>query len=238
MKKEYFKYAAVAVLGSALLSVLFSAIYFIADMNIAEASPLLDVLAYIKKSFDMLALFIGYGTIIFTFSRFGTVSGIWSVVLFFCSFLVSVLWQIVGTCIDAEEHSLDFIVFTLYYSFGSGFITQMVPAALIAFIAYKLTDENFQNPTKFISMKNPPQKTMIVSALILFGVNLLIALGLDILPFLIEEDFYITANDFKYMIFMIIELVVYYLVVQYVVYFATYKIYTAYTNNFEEKEKI
>ena len=235
MKKEYFKYAAVAVLGSALISVLFSAIYFIADTNIAETSPLLEILAYIKKSFDILALFIGYGTIIFTFARFGTVSGIWSVVLFFCSFLVSVVWQIIGTCIDAEEHSLDFIIFTLYYSFGSGFITQMVPAILIAFIAYKLAVGNAQNPTKFISMENPPQKAMIISTLIIFGVNFLIALGFDILPFLIEEDFYITVNDFKYILFALVEIVVYYLVVLYVVYFTTYKLYNAYTNNNEEK---
>ena len=235
MKKDYFKYAAVAVLGSALISVLFSAIYFIADTNIAETSPFLEILAYIKKSFDILALFIGYGTIIFTFARFGTVSGIWSVVLFFCSFLVSVVWQIIGTCIDAEEHSLDFIIFTLYYSFGSGFITQMVPAILIAFIAYKLAVGNAQNPTKFISMKNPPQKAMIISTLIIFGVNFLIALGLDILPFLIEEDFYITVNDFKYILFALVEIVVYYLVVQYVVYFTTYKLYNAYTNDNEEK---
>ncbi len=237
MKKEYFKYASIAVIGSALLSVIFSILFFVADTNIVEATPLLDVLAYVKKSFDILALFIGYATVIFTFAKFGTTDGLWSVALFFCSFLISVVWQIVGTCIDAQEHSLDFIVFTLYYSFGSGFITQMIPAALIAFLAYKFTLGKAENPTKFISMKNPAQKTMIISTLIIFGVNLLLSLSIDIFPLLIEENFYITVEEFKYILFSLMQTVIYYLVVQYVVYFAMYKLYTVYTNNCE-KEKI
>lgn len=237
MKKEYFKYASIAVLGSALLSVIFSVVYFIADTHIVSETPLLEILAYVKKSFDILALFIGYGTIIFTFAKFGTLDGLWSVALFFCSFLISIIWQIIGTCISAEEHSLDFITFTLYYSFGSGFITQMVPAALVAFLAYKFAVGRAENPEKFISMKNPSQKTMIISTLIIFGVNFLILVGFDTLPLLIEEDFYITVEEFRYILFSLLEMIIYYLVVQYAVYFGIYKLYTVYTDNCE-KEKI
>lgn len=229
MDKHFFKRAAVLVLGSALLSVLISVIYFTADKYIAEGSAALYVFDYLKKTFDYIALFTGYATVIFAFAKFGVKDGLWSIVLFSGSFLISILWQIVGTCIYEGNGTVNFIVFNLYYSFGSGFITQMVPAFLIALFAYKFAFCKHTDFSGFISLKTAPQKAIAISTLVLFGINLVLFVFLNVLPTLIEEDFYITVSQFGTIMLGILDIIIYYLVVQYIVYYFVYRHYADYT---------
>ena len=64
MKKKFYKYSAYAVIGTALISVLFSLFYFIAAESIDAGSSFLIFLYYMKVLFDMTATFVGYTSVI------------------------------------------------------------------------------------------------------------------------------------------------------------------------------
>ena len=69
-EKRFYKTAFIAILGTAALSVLFSLIYFIADERI-DGGTLMYILYYVKVVCDLLANFVGYGTIIYAMTHFG-----------------------------------------------------------------------------------------------------------------------------------------------------------------------
>ena len=240
MKKKFYKYAAYAVLGSALLSVLFSLIYFVSAESIDPGSSLLVVLYYLKVIFDMAATFIGYTTIVYAVTKFGWFDGVVSVGLYFCSMLVLFIYQTIAstiysrnTSIDAtvgtEERLIDLLTFNAFYTFGQLFITLMIPAALIAFMSYKLIKKDTTPFEKPVSFKNPIQKTMGIFCIILFAVNYLSFLLIDVLPYLIEEEFYITYTDFKAIItqslISLAEMSIAYIVLQYIVFMLGFKYY-------------
>lgn len=240
MKKKFYKYAAYAVLCTALASVLFSLLYYIAAENIDAGSSLLIVLYYLKVIFDMTATFVGYTTIIYAVTKFGWFDGVVSVGLYFCSVLIFFIYQTVtstiygsdissGATVDAEESMIEFIMFNTFYSFGQLFITLMIPAGLIAFMSYKLIKKDATPFEKTVSFKNPVKKTMLLFGIILFAINYLSFLLLDILPFLIEEEFYITFKDFKTIIIQslisLAEMSIAYIVLQYIVFMLGFKYY-------------
>ena len=240
MKKIFYKNAALTVLITALASVLFSLIYYIASTNIDAGSTLLVILYYLKVIFDMTATFVGYATIVYAVTKFGWFDGVVSVGLYFCSVLIFFVYQTITSTIYGgdisvdptviEEYSIiDFIMFNTFYSFGQLFITLMIPAALIAFLSYKLIKKDSTPFTKLVSFKNPVQKTVIIFGIILFAVNYLAFLSLDILPFLIEEEFYITFDDFKAIIIQsfisLAEMSVSYIVLQYIVFILAFNYY-------------
>lgn len=245
MKKKFYKYAAYAVLCTALASVLFSLLYYIADENIDAGSSLLIVLYYMKVIFDMTATFVGYTTIIYAVTKFGWFDGVVSVGLYFCSVLIFFIYQTVtstiygsdisnGATVDAEESMIEFIMFNTFYSFGQLFITLMIPAGLIAFMSYKMIKKNDTPFEKAVSFSNPVQKTAILFGIILFAVNFVGFLALDVLPFLIEESFYITFNDFKAIIIQslisLAEMSIFYIVLQYIVFMLGFKYYDSCLN--------
>lgn len=240
MKKKFYKYSAYAVIGTALLSVLFSLIYYIAAESIDAGASLLIVLYYLKVIFDMTATFVGYTTIIYAVTKFGWFDGVVSVGLYFCSVLIFFIYQTVtstiygsdissGATVDAEESMIDLIMFNTFYSFGQLFITLMLPAALIAFMSYKMIKKDDTPFEKAVSFKNPVQKTAILFGIILFAVNFVGFLAIDILPFLIEESFYITYSDFKAIIIQslisLAEMSIFYIVLQYIVFMLGFKYY-------------
>ena len=240
MKKKFYKYSAYAVIGTALLSVLFSLFYFIAAESIDAGSSFLIFLYYMKVLFDMTATFVGYTTIIYAVTKFGWFDGVVSVGLYFCSVVLFALYQTVTSTIYASNSSLDatvgtderlidLIIFNAYYSFGQLFITLVLPAALIAFMSYKMIKKNDTPFEKAVSFSNPVQKTAILFGIILFAVNFVGFLSIDILPFLIEEGFYITYSDFKTIIIQsfisLAEMSVSYIVLQYIVFMLGFKYY-------------
>ena len=240
MKKKFYKYSAYAVIGTALLSVLFSLIYYIAAESIDAGASLLIVLYYLKVIFDMTATFVGYTTIIYAVTKFGWFDGVVSVGLYFCSVLIFFIYQTVtstiygsdissGATVDAEESMIDLIMFNTFYSFGQLFITLMLPAALIAFMSYKMIKKDDTPFEKAVSFSNPVQKTAILFGIILFAVNFVGFLAIDILPFLIEESFYITYSDFKAIIIQslisLAEMSIFYIVLQYIVFMLGFKYY-------------
>ena len=240
MKKKFYKYSAYAVIGTALLSVLFSLFYFIAAESIDAGSSFLIFLYYMKVLFDMTATFVGYTTIIYAVTKFGWFDGVVSVGLYFCSVVIFALYQTVTSTIYASNSSLDatvgtderlidLIIFNAYYSFGQLFITLVLPAALVAYMSYKIIKKDDTPFETAVSFKNPVQKTALIFCIILFAVNYVGFLSIDIFPFLIEEGFYITYSDFKTIIIQsfisLAEMSVSYIVLQYIVFMLGFKYY-------------
>lgn len=241
MKKKFYKHAAYAVIGTSVLSVLFSVIYFIASENIDPESTFLEILYYVKLVFDMLASFTGYFTIMYAVTKFGWFDGVISVGLYFCSVLIFFVYQTVAstiyyndTVIDTttgagvEEDIISLITYNAFYSLGQLIITLMVPAAIVALVSYKIikNDVPFEKP---VSLKNPTQKAMVVSCVILFLINFLSYPLFSVLPYLIKENFYIMRDDFYDIITQIglsfVEMGIAYLVLQYIAFMLGFKYY-------------
>lgn len=229
MKKNYFKLSLTLNIVFALVAVVFSLIFYFYSTQVYEGEAFLNFLYYVKTFFDLLAVFIGYTTIIYAFSQFDFKNGLISIGVFSISFFISFLFQVVGSIIDnSGEFTVDFLVYVIYYSFGQGFITQMIPAFILAFITYKLTKSGTQRINSFFSWKNSIQKTMLIGALVIFGLNLVSHTGFTMLPSLISElsDYgSITRDHLTAIIVSYVEIAIFYLVMQYTVYYFMYKIY-------------
>lgn len=236
MKKNYFKLSLALNITTAVLAVIFSIVYYVYVGQVSEGDGFLSFLSYVKTFFDLIAVFVGYSTIIYAFSRFDFHNGIIAIGVFAISFLISFVFQVVGACIDnGAELTVDFFIYVVYYSFGNGFITQMIPALLLAFIAHKTTRDGTKRITKFISWNNPIQKSMIIMTLIVFGLNIVSHTGFNVLPDLIAYEFYITESLFWDIILSYFVLILFYLAMQYTIYFLMYRFYDKYVDSHPEK---
>ena len=229
MNKKFFKLSLTLNIIFALVAVVFSLIFYFYSTQIYEGESFLNFLYYVKTFFDLLAVFVGYTTIIYAFSQFDFKNGLLSLGVFSISFLISFVFQVVGSIIDnSGEFTVDFLVYVIYYSFGQGFITQMVPALILALITLKLTKNGTQRIKSFFSWKNSIQKAMIVGTLIIFGLNLISHTGFTMLPSLVSElsDYgSITRDHLTAIIVSYVEICIFYLAMQYTVYYFMYKIY-------------
>ena len=232
MKKNFFKFSLTLNIAFALLAVVFTLVFYFSSTNIVEGEAFLDFLYYVKTFFDLLAVFVGYTTIIYAFSQFDFKNGLISIGTFSVSYLISFVFLVVGSCLDnTSAFTVDFLVYVIYYSFGQSFITQMVPALLIALITYKLTRNGTQKIKSLFSWTNSIQKAMIITTLVVFGLNLVTHTGFTMLPSLISElsDYgSITADHLTAIIVSYVEIIVFCLVMQYLIYFFVYKLYHSY----------
>ena len=235
MKKNYFKFSLTLNVITALIAVAFSLFYYIYVGRLSDGAEALSALSYFKTFFDLIAVFTGYATIIFAFSRYDFHNGLISLGVFSISFLISFFFQVIGACIDnTAEFSVDFLIYVIYYSFGNGFITQMLPALLLAYIAYKTTKDGTRKITSLFSWKNPIQRSMIIMTLIVFGLNFISHTAFFVLPDLIEFEFFITKSLFTDIVVSYIALILFYLVMQYLMYLGMYKLYDRYTETHYE----
>lgn len=243
MQKKFFKFSLILNIASALLSAIFMFIYAFYDKKY-DGDAFFAFLDFFKTFFDLLAVFIGYATIIYAFSRFDFKNGLISIGTFSVSVFISFVTMIIGSCISfTGEFSLDFFFSVAFYSAGSCFITQLIPALVIAFITHKLTaGASGIEITRFISWKNPLQKAMLIITLGLFGFNIIYLTAFNVFPFLIENSFEFYADEIGGVILDItlsyIYKIVFYLALQYLVYYYMYKIYDAYLASHQKKEKV
>ena len=241
MKRNFFKFSLCLNIIFAVIAVIFTLIFYVCSSRIDEGEVFLDVLQYTKTFFDLLAVFTGYTTIIYAFNKLGFNNGLISIGVFSISFLISFVFQVVGSCIDnSSDFTIDFLIYVIYYSFGSGFITQMVPALLLAFISHKNSKKGSKSITQFISWKNPVQRSMLIITFILFGLNVLTHTGFVVLPTLISEFSQygsITYEFFTEIIVSYVVLIIFYLIMQYVVYFLVFGIFDNYYLSHPDKIK-
>lgn len=230
MKKKFYNLSLILIVATAILSVIFAIVHFFASEYIDAGSSALTVTYYVKKAFDLLAVFTGYGTIIYAFSRYTTFDGLKITAMFSLSVIISFMYQVVGTCIFEGEFSLEFLLFTIYYAFGDCFITQFIPAVIIAFVAFKSTKGGTRRIESFVSWKNPTQRVMILVTLVIFAINLLMLLVFNILAFLIEAEWIIYSDELFSILLSIGETILIYVVAQYCMYMLMHWIYNKYTD--------
>lgn len=233
MKKSYFKFTLTLNIFLACLAVIFSLVYYYYTSRIYDGESFLRFLYYLKTFFDLLAVFVGYVTIIYAFTQFDFYNGVIAVGTFSISFLISFVFQVVGTCMAAPNaFDSTFVVYTIFYSFGQGFITQMIPALLIALIARKITKGEGESIESFLSLKNSSSRAIFVITLAVFGINLLWTTGFVVLPSIIPEmnDYgSITREHFNEIVLSYVEVTIFYVVMQYLIYFFVYRIFDNYT---------
>lgn len=253
MKKNFFKFSLILNISCALLSAIFMFICAACEKKY-NGEAFFTFLYYVKTFFDLLAVFVGYSTIIYAFSNFDFKNGLISIGTFSVSVFISYITFIIGKCIYpassytdvlssatySESLSFDYVLFLIIYSAGSCFITQLVPALLIALITHLVTSKGQKRLiTGFISWKNPIQRTMLIVTLGLFAFNVLFYTFASMLPYLISQNFSILYSAFIDIIINYVTTIVFYLVMQYFVYFFMYKIYHAYLiQHPDKKEKV
>ncbi len=245
MTKKFYKYAAWAVLGSTAVSVVFSLIYFLCAEYTDPGSTLLMVLYYIKLIFDLAATFVGFGTIIYAATKFGWLHGIACGGLYFCSVIALFIYQTVTLSIYSRDVSysdylgsdniIDLITFNAFYSLGQLFITFMIPAIILTYLCYRIIKKDDSAFKKYVSFKNPVQKTMGVFCIIMAVINFISFLVSDVLAYLVQEEFLITRSDFWAIIaqsaLSILEIALIYIVVQYIVFLLVFKMYNYFMTN-------
>ena len=238
MKKKFYNLSLILIIVTACLSVAFALIYFFASGIIVEGDPMIIFLFYVKKFFDLLAVFTGYGTIIYAFSRYSYIDGLKMMGIFAISVLISFVYQVTGTCLFTDkEFTVELIVTSIYYSFGDCFITQYLPALIIALVAYKSTLDGTKPIKKFISWKNPTQRVMLLVTLVIFVINFVIQLIFDIIVFLIEVEWMIYIDELGSILLSILETVGIFIIFQYCIYMLLHYVYKKYTDHSGTGEK-
>ncbi len=243
MKKRFYIDASIAVVGSSLIAIIASLILFLVDYNIGEANAptLISFLGYVTDIFNAIAMFIGFGTIIFAFFRFGFYEGVMSCLIFAGAFIPYFIYtsiarfiytrsEFIAAGMSGDFDALDAALMAVNQSMGSGVINQILPSILIAFIACKVIKSSTREPKKFFSLDNRLQKSMVVACVTLTVVNLLVFLLTGVLPTSINGYIFTVQSEFNaYLLEILIEvlkMLFLYLVVAYVVFMLTYKFYT------------
>ena len=156
MKKNFFMLSLALNVIASVIAIVFSVIFYLCTISIAEGEVFLDFLYYVKTFFDLMAVFIGYTTIIYAFSQLDFKNGLISIGVFSLSFLMSFVFQVVGACIDgvnsSTEFTTSFFTYAIYYSFGQSFISQMIPALIVAVVTYLLTRNGTPKIKSFLSL--------------------------------------------------------------------------------------
>ena len=233
MKKRFYLSSAILLVSTALLSVFFSIVYMVADTNI-KSDGLVIFFMYVKKFFDLLAVFTGYGTVMYAFTRYDLPTGLKSLGLFGASVGISFIYQIIGTYLTYDSSSvtgtgMDFTLFVIFYACGSCFITQFAPAILIAFLTHILT----KNGTNRKTLK----KLRLMVSGIITCINLLVLISLDIIPFLIDEYWIVEWAEIGSILLSVVEVIIIYLLIQFVMYYATHYFYERLDTETLVKEK-
>lgn len=234
MKKSFVYTSLIMVVSTAIVSVIFSILYYLADTYIVDPQLLVKVSYYAKRTFDLIAVFTGYAVIIYAYARYKAMDALYSIGIFGISVFISLAYQILGVCITEKITDVSNIITTIYLSIGSCVVSQLLPAILVAFLTYKLTKDGARRISTFISWKNPIHRCMIITTLAVFGVNIISHLGFNVLPFLITNNFYIYESDFWSIMGSMLEYIIFYILVQYCVYILGYII----CYKFGEKETV
>lgn len=232
--KKFLNWALIFNVVTSLLSVLFSFIFFEASGILSADDDLLSLISYIKKFFDLLAVFTGYGTIMYAFSRYGFDTGVKATGIFSISVLISFIWQVAGSQfgIGAEfisdslnqEIGADFFFYSIFFFCGYCFITQFLPGLFIAIITHYLTRKSTNKKTLF--------RLRLIATITLLLINILIITFSNVIPF---AEYYgwvsLPSGGYWTIVLMYVEVVVLYGFVQFGMYYLTHYLYNKYTDH-------
>ncbi len=233
MSKKFIKFSIIAVSSTAILAVLFSLLNYFLSEYVVEPSMLITFSGYLKRFFNLVSLFTGYGIIIYSFSRFKPLEACKSFLIFGISVGISYIYQTIASSIVAaaesatvgEAFGIEAFLMAVYMCLGQCIISQVLPALLVAFLTHILTKNGARKIERFISWKNPIQRAMIIMSLIIFGFYFLYLTFFVVLPFLIEAEVFlygIYPSDLADILLEYFNYIVFYFVLQYIVYYFTY----------------
>ena len=239
MTKKFYRYALWSVFGFAAVSILFSFILFLCEENIDQGTTLLEIMYYIKLILDLAATFVGFGTIIYATAKFGWLHGLACGGIYFCTVIMYSIYQTATLTAYSDDLSLiesmgsdnivDLITFNAFYSVGQLFITFAVPAAILVYLCYRYIKKDDSSFKKYVSFKNPVQKTMGVFCIVMAIINFVSFLISDVLAFLVQEEFLIYRSEFWTIIaqsaLTVLEMALIYIVVQYIAFLLVFKMY-------------
>jgi hypothetical protein len=249
MKKNYFKFSLTLNVIFALIAVAFSLIFYVSASSLNDSQGVYTFLSYVKNVLDFLAVFVGYATVIYAFAKLDFVNGVISIGTFSISVLISFLYRIIANIVSSNSMT-DFLadqdvlsaseLYTImfYSSFGQDVFKQLIPAIIIAIIVYMCTKNGTQRIKKLFSWENKVQKAMILSTLIVFVFQLLIHTGLNVLPSVLPELIdvgSISATMFEAVLISYIDVIIFYLIMPYFVYYFMFNIYDNYVIKHPDK---
>ena len=253
MKKSFKSISLWLVVLTSVLSTAFAILYnwakdcYYTDPHFSKT--FYDISHYLEAGFSSLSLFVCYGIIIYAYARYTPDKAKFSFVYLLLNlgiyWVTQIIFSLSNTTFQSQISAYEiyekpnYIYISVFcVSLGQILVEYILPAFLIAFITAKITKNGVSKITGFISWKNTLQKTMIVSTLVIFGINILLLVGLTIFPYLISQAFYITFNAFlNVIIFPLIEKLLFTLLLQYATYMFMYFLCNRYgeTNGITQK---
>ena len=250
MKKNYFKFSLTLNVIFALIAVAFSLIFYVSASTLNDSQGVYTFLSYVKNIFDFLAVFVGYATVIYAFAKLDFANGILSIGTFSISVLISFTYRIIANIVSsngmtdflADQNVLsasDLYTIMFYSSFGQDVFKQLIPAIIIAIIVYVCTKKGTQKIKKLFSWENNVQRAMMLSTLIVFVFQLLIHTGLNVMPSILPELMdvgSISASMFEAVLISYIDVVIFYLIMPYFVYYFMFNIYDNYVVKHPDKK--
>jgi hypothetical protein len=232
--KKFYRWALTFNILTSLLSVLFSLVAFkVGEQTTADG--VMTFVYYVKRFFDLLAVFTGYGTIMYAFTRYDFACGVKATGIFSISIVISFIWQVVGSFIGFGSDFLniaggtansEFILLTIFYSCGYCFITQFIPALFVAFCTHFITKKGTDKQTLF--------RLRLIATCIILAVNVISIVSFNVLPFLSENSFMVTKSDLTNIILEFVEAVIIYGPIQFGMYYLTHYLYGSYTDKTQE----
>lgn len=245
MTKKFYRYALWSVFGSCAVSIVFSLIYFLCEEYLDSGTTLFKIMYYIKLILDLAATFIGLGTIIYATTKLGWMHGLACGGIYFCTVVLYSVYQTATLTVYSDDltyvdsmvadNIVDLITFNAFYSIGQLFITFAIPAAILVYLCYRLIKRDDSKFERYISFKNPVQKTMGIFCIVMAVINFVSFLITDVLAYLVQEEFYIYRSDFWLLVgqsaLTLLEMALIYIVVQYIVFMLMFKMYDHFMTN-------
>lgn len=235
MSKRSIKFLILLAAVTSGISVFFISCSFAVD-RLTDNAIVSDAFYYIRTAFDLVAEFTAFAVVIYAFCRYSAKKAWPSVLIALGSFLFSALFQIGATAvvqiISGTELGIGDIIGNIGIDLLLGLlgltIERLIPCALIALITFLCTMKGTQRISKLVSFKNPSQRAMFISCLLLYLINAIPQLVLTVIDLIsIGGPSNMYAEDF--FAFIGFELVlqqtmifIYNLILQYFVYMLVY----------------
>ena len=231
MSKRSIKFSVLLVGVTAGLSILFILASLLVDL-LANNDILSEALYYTRTAFDLIAEYTALAIVIYAFYRYSARKAWPSLVIAFSSFAFSLFFQIASTAVFNIATKADMsssgifgnMAIDLMFGLLTLFIERIVPCGAIALITFLCTKNGTARISKLFSFKNPVQRAMLFSAVLIYLVNAVPALYLDIMTIIgIGGTQNMYFEDFMlHVILPHISIVIYHFVLQYVVYLFIY----------------
>ena len=207
MEKKFLKTSLLFILTTSVLSVIMAIIYFIVYIKVDYGPSLFSFLGYVKDAFDSIAIFTGFGTIIYSVAKFDfrtrtwvmgiTILGIVPLLIFQLCTYVPYFEYSSGNLLKPGVELSQFFFNGMYSNIGMNLVNQILPAFVVLLLAVLIIKDKGESPDKVISFSNRSQRTMIISSLVVFAIVILSNFLVSMLPIMIENNFVFYREDFN-----------------------------------------